>query len=246
MLNNDTDPDGNSTINPSSVTIVVSPTVGTATVQSNGTIRFTAPPAFGGNVSFSYKIADSLGAESAPATVTVGVVTSLYQNPANRYDVNNDGFVSPIDALIVINDINRSGVRDLGPTDFTPPPYIDVNGSSSVEPIDILQVINYINRQNGGTGEGEAVAMVVPSLSAPLAAIATTQREVGMVTAEQVLETVRQRVVRQVGERLIELAAEAWEPSSAFPLELGKRARSAEASEAALELAFGHELDWWE
>jgi VCBS repeat-containing protein len=246
VLNNDTDPDGNSTINPSSVTIVVSPTVGTATVQSNGTIRFTAPPAFGGNVSFSYKIADSLGAESAPATVTVGVVTSLYQNPANRYDVNNDGFVSPIDALIVINDINRSGVRDLGPTDFTPPPYIDVNGSSSVEPIDILQVINYINRQNGGTGEGEAVAMVVPSLSAPLAAIATTQREVGMVTAEQVLETVRQRVVRQVGERLIELAAEAWEPSSAFPLELGKRARSAEASEAALELAFGHELDWWE
>ncbi|MFN9915611.1 MAG: dockerin type I domain-containing protein, partial [Pirellulaceae bacterium] len=165
----------------------------------------------------------------------VGVVSSLYQNPANRYDVNNDGFVSPIDALIVINDINRSGVRDLGPTDFTPPPYIDVNGSSSVEPIDILQVINYINRQNGGTGEGEAVAMVVPSLSAPLAAIATTQREVGMVTAEQVLETVRQRVVRQVGERLIELAAEAWEPSSAFPLELGKRARSAEASEAALE-----------
>jgi hypothetical protein len=53
-------------------------------------------------------------------------------------------------------------------------------------------------------------------------------------------------VVRQVGERLIELAVEAWEPSSAFPLELGKRARSAEASEAALELAFGHELDWWE
>jgi hypothetical protein len=81
---------------------------------------------------------------------------SRYQNPVNRYDVNADGFVSPIDVLIVINFLNTQGSR---PTDGLPgpPDYVDVNGNRFVDPLDVLEVINMINnggRTPGGEGEG--------------------------------------------------------------------------------------------
>lgn len=43
VLTNDTDSDGNATINTSSVSLISLPVVGVATVQSNGTIRYVAP-----------------------------------------------------------------------------------------------------------------------------------------------------------------------------------------------------------
>ena len=58
---------------------------------------------------------------------------------ANPYDVNGDGGVTPLDALILIN-------------------YINTDGDGGVTPLDVLVVINYINAQQQGTaGEGESV-----------------------------------------------------------------------------------------
>lgn len=70
-----------------------------------------------------------------------------WQNSFNPFDVDDNGEVTPLDALIVINDLSRNGSRLLGPvaTGSGQPPYVDVNGSGSVEPLDALQVFNALN-----------------------------------------------------------------------------------------------------
>ncbi|MCA9219106.1 MAG: hypothetical protein KDA71_02200, partial [Planctomycetales bacterium] len=41
------------------------------------------------------------------------MLASDFQNPRNRHDVNADRQVSPIDALLVINQLNATGSRPL-------------------------------------------------------------------------------------------------------------------------------------
>jgi len=53
----------------------------------------------------------------------------------------------PLDALIVVNDLNANGSRLLAfPSEGDePPPYLDVNGDGSITPIDALRIINKLN-----------------------------------------------------------------------------------------------------
>jgi hypothetical protein len=84
------------------------------------------------------------------------LVVSPWQNQSRRQDVNNDGQVDLFDVLVIINEINRNGIRELKQTDATPPPFIDVDGDRIVAPTDALIVINLVNAQrSGGQGEGE-------------------------------------------------------------------------------------------
>ncbi len=91
-----------------------------------------------------------------PVSVTAGLLTdevdfgfetatSQWQNPTEPLDVDNDGFIAPIDVLLVVNDINANGARDLRGSLLSSPPYIDVNGDSFVSAIDALLVINHLN-----------------------------------------------------------------------------------------------------
>ncbi len=78
-----------------------------------------------------------------------------WQNPENAYDVSgDDGFVSPRDALLVIEDLNNNGARELPPPtpDYLPPPYFDVNGDGLATPIDVLLVLSFLSG-NGASGE---------------------------------------------------------------------------------------------
>ena len=52
--------------------------------------------------SFTYTVRDNDGAISNEATVDIKVIADPYpwRNPVNPLDVNADGFVSPLDALI--------------------------------------------------------------------------------------------------------------------------------------------------
>ena len=79
-----------------------------------------------------------------------------WQNPSNPFDVEgSDGpdSVSPLDALLVINELHDRGVSsaqtgqlpDLGPDDASPPPFVDVNGDNIVSPLDALLVINELD-----------------------------------------------------------------------------------------------------
>jgi hypothetical protein len=158
VLRNDSDRDG--TLNPSSVRIVGGPDSGVATPQANGTVSFTANAQFLGLATFQYIVSDNDGLASNIADVTINVVRSVYQNPVNNLDVDADTFVSPIDVLIVVNDINFNGPRML-PNGLATPPYLDVDGDQGVGPLDVLELINFINSRGNagagseGNGEGE-------------------------------------------------------------------------------------------
>jgi hypothetical protein len=100
--------------------------------------------------------------------------TSQWQNSLNRLDVNNDGRVSPLDALLVINDLNRNGGRVLAGTGIVAPPYVDVSGDGRVSPLDALLVINALNSRNSaGSAEGE-VGLSAPAIPSPTPATVET------------------------------------------------------------------------
>lgn len=81
-----------------------------------------------------------------------------FHNSSNPYDVNGDGEVTPLDALVIINVISQHGGP--GPISGFPSPtkYYDVNGDGFITALDALLIINYLNRHTTGTGEGEQVA----------------------------------------------------------------------------------------
>jgi hypothetical protein len=71
-------------------------------------------------------------------------VSSAWQNPLNRFDVNADGTVTGLDVLMIIN---RLLAGQIGPLPIVPdvPPYLDVSGDSNLSPVDALQIINLLN-----------------------------------------------------------------------------------------------------
>lgn len=73
---------------------------------------------------------------------------SRWQNPVEPLDVDNDGFIAPIDVLLVINDLNAFGSRDLRDSNVPSEPYLDVNGDSFTAAIDVLLIINHLNSLN--------------------------------------------------------------------------------------------------
>ena len=64
-----------------------------------------------------------------------------FQNPVQVLDVNNDATVSPLDALVIINDLIANGIHQVG-FPYAGTSYLDVNGDNKVTPLDALQVIN--------------------------------------------------------------------------------------------------------
>lgn len=107
------------------------------------------------------------------AAVTAGAVTSdidfgfeaattQWRNPRNPHDVNDDGLISALDTLLIINDINLYGSRDLRGSNTPAPPFIDVTGDNLVSAIDVLQVVNFINANGSGSGEGEVNRLGAP------------------------------------------------------------------------------------
>lgn len=94
-------------------------------------------------------------------------------NLTNRFDVNNDGFVSPIDALILVNLINQGsggqlggGGAPAGEGESGEKYYVDVNEDTYLSPLDILMVINELNgSKSRPSGEGESAAPPVEVFS---------------------------------------------------------------------------------
>lgn len=63
-------------------------------------------------------------------------------NPSDVNDTNNDGMISPLDVLLVINFLNANASGSY-PTQFSG--YIDTNADKIISPIDALSVINVLN-----------------------------------------------------------------------------------------------------
>lgn len=68
-----------------------------------------------------------------------------WHNAAMPFDVNDNGLVSPLDALLVINWLNTVASGDIPETAEPGPPYVDVDNDGAVIPLDALMVINRMN-----------------------------------------------------------------------------------------------------
>lgn len=95
-------------------------------------------------------------------------------------DVNSDGLVTPIDALLVLNQIGTAGQLSEGESAADRPQrFPDVNNDGQITALDALLVINYLSQSTlGGGGQGagsegegegfaadEASGMAIPSAS---------------------------------------------------------------------------------
>ncbi|MFK8111489.1 MAG: GEVED domain-containing protein [Rubripirellula sp.] len=97
------------------------------------------------------------------------VSNNPFQNPVVQHDVNNNGAITPLDALQIINAIGRNDGNDINlnafplPADL--PPFPDVSGDGTVSALDALRVINELARLPNSAGgefvaEGESVGFV--------------------------------------------------------------------------------------
>lgn len=76
------------------------------------------------------------------------VLASVWQATANAYDVDNSGLVAALDVLLIANDINQNGNRELPadkPMDYVGP-LCDVSGDGRLSAFDVLLVVNVINQ----------------------------------------------------------------------------------------------------
>lgn len=69
-----------------------------------------------------------------------------WTNPTLAYDVDNSGSLNPLDALVLIDEINRRGSRILDPVLDSGLPLVDPNRDGALDPLDVLFVIDQINR----------------------------------------------------------------------------------------------------
>jgi hypothetical protein len=89
-------------------------------------------------------------------TLTVNVTLGSGEG---ELDINQDGAVTPLDALNIINDLNTNGSRGLAEgEELSYDNRLDVNRDEYVTPLDALSIINYLNNRTdiaGGMAEGE-------------------------------------------------------------------------------------------
>jgi large repetitive protein len=159
VLANDTDQDQDTQTTPLTARVVSAPANSSSfSLNTDGSFQYTPAIGFSGLDRFTYEALDQDGAVSAVTAVDITVSpSSTFQNPRNPRDVNDDGVVSPIDALLLINYINANGTHTL--TDPLPGiPFPDTNGDGSISPVDPLGVINELNAQSNG--EGESVVQI--------------------------------------------------------------------------------------
>jgi hypothetical protein len=83
---------------------------------------------------------------ASEAMVSCPVDVDSPETQLTAADVNQDGMISPLDALIVINDLNRSGASPLEGHSASST-ILDVNRDGQVTASDALEVINAINQK---------------------------------------------------------------------------------------------------
>lgn len=176
VFGNDSDADGS--LVPESARIIVAPQHGDVRLdRSSGQLVYFPADGFVGEDFFEYTIDDDAGLTSNVARVDLEVTPGPgldWQNPAGRFDVNADTYLSPIDALLILNDLNARGARRLPAAQpDRPPPFVDVSGDGFVTPIDALLVLNELNRifvpaRAAQAAEGEMVAAPLQAVVASL------------------------------------------------------------------------------
>jgi hypothetical protein len=138
-------------------------------LHADGSFIYTPNQHYNREDSFAYYVDDGTY-RSEPVTVTLTVETAYpWYNGIRAVNVNDDKYVTPLDALLVINELNQEGSRKL-PADRQRPlsaPFFDTSRDGFITPLDALLVINYLNRRQEGEGEGSTVRDAIDSVRLP-------------------------------------------------------------------------------
>lgn len=86
---------------------------------------------------------------------------SPWQSPIEPFDVNENGLVSPVDALIAVNALNRGESGSLSGTPGADDDFLDVTGDGNLTPLDPLRIINHLNKQSSSAQAALSSAAVV-------------------------------------------------------------------------------------
>ncbi|MFK8115042.1 MAG: tandem-95 repeat protein [Rubripirellula sp.] len=210
---NDSDPDG--TLNLSSIVIVSQPNRGQAVPQSDGTVQYLPDPGFLGRDTFQYRIADDLGRFSNIADVETQVVASRLQNPDRFSDVNDDGAVSAVDALLIINRLSRSDSISIPVTEADRGPnFFDTNGNQNITASDALRVINELSRLNAGPGISGEQVDVLPLAAGEAEDVSSTVASIAPVDLLGPVKIVDTKAASPVAADVIDLIAAERESNS--------------------------------
>jgi len=157
------------------------PTTGRLTFPAGTTSLTVAVPVLGdeaaeGNETFRLVLRNPSGATLGAAAGTGTIVdddqvtvTNPWKNPRNAFDIDDDGAVLPLDALLIINALNEGRELTLPPVPpDAPPPYLDPSGDDALSPLDALLIINELNGQSAAA---QAIATApTPAVAASAAA----------------------------------------------------------------------------
>ncbi len=101
--------------------------------------------AFGVTVNFNGLPSAARTPDPAALPGAEGPGSSVGEEAWKMLDVDRDGFVLPLDALLIVNDLN--GQRAAVPNGATSADayQLDVTGDGYVSPLDALWVLNYLN-----------------------------------------------------------------------------------------------------
>ncbi len=107
----------------------------------------------------SFRTASVVAFGAETSTLQIETNTQPYYNASIPADVNGDRSVSPVDVLILINELKKSGSNVplnamAAPVD-SPTMYFDTDGDQFLSPIDVLLVINELNKRSN-IAEGES------------------------------------------------------------------------------------------
>jgi hypothetical protein len=91
-----------------------------------------------------------------------------WHNAQMPNDVNQDGLITALDVLVVVNDLNLNGARTLPNLGTAQAPArLDVNNDGLASPLDVLLIVNHLNQQSTLRAFAASTSATVASSSSP-------------------------------------------------------------------------------
>jgi len=165
--------------------IIVGPTTEVMT-DALGVFRLTSLPAgdyqiqmqgrSGWESTTPIQVGRTLSAGVAVSDVRYGLAPPVWHYLDVPEDVDASGDVVPLDALLIVNDLNSRGARELpNPTEGdSPPPYYDVSGDGWLTSLDALRVVNWLNANMSGESEAMVGISNMAALPEPAKLVTST------------------------------------------------------------------------
>ena len=102
-------------------------------------------------------------AESLESRILLAGDTMAFHNAGLPLDTNDDGQRTALDALLIINDLNEHGSRDVV-AGMSSAGLVDTNGDGVVSPADVVGIVNFLNRPSGESDAKVQVRLAVTPL----------------------------------------------------------------------------------